>query len=197
MDRMGRTTGTEWTYTAAALILLAALTPPAWGADTADKATSPKSRVVVSIPDRRLAVVVDGHVARVFAVSVGETKSPTPVGTFHITSQVANPTYYHPGVVIPAGAGNPLGPRWLGLDKKGYGIHGTNVPSSIGKAASHGCVRLKNRDIVTLYSMLSVGDVVEIHGDRDAETARVFGSTIDAASPTGAEAQAGDAAVGQ
>jgi len=174
MGWMQGTTRTAGSCPAAALILLAAMVPGARGADTPDKSVSAKARVVVSIPDRKLAVVVEGQVQGVFEVSVGGAKSPTPSGTFQITSQVANPTYYHPGVVIPAGRGNPLGPRWIGLSKKGYGIHGTNVPSSIGKGASHGCVRLRNRDIVRLYSMVSVGNIVEIHGDRDDETARPF-----------------------
>jgi L,D-transpeptidase catalytic domain len=101
----------------------------------------------------------------------------SPTGTFQITNRIANPTYYHPGVVVPAGLNNPLGPRWIGLNKKSYGIHGTNLPHSIGKAASHGCIRLRNSDVVALYSMLSVGDVVEIHGERDATTQRTFGRT--------------------
>jgi hypothetical protein len=79
--------------------------------------------------------------------------------------------------VIPPGKNNPLGPRWLGLDKKGFGIHGTNVRNSVGKAASQGCIRLRNRDVVELYPMLSVGDVVEIHGERDSDTARLFGGS--------------------
>jgi hypothetical protein len=78
-------------------------------------------------------------------------------------------------VVIPSGPGNPLGPRWLGLNKKSYGIHGTNAPRSIGKAVSHGCIRLRNPDIVRLFSMLQVGDLVEIHGERDSDTIRAFG----------------------
>ena len=197
MDWMHGTTRAAGNYPVAALILLAALTPLARGADTPDKSTPGKPRVVVSIPDRKLAVVVDGQIQRVFAVSVGGAESPTPSGTFQITSQVANPTYYHPGLVIPAGRGNPLGPRWIGLSKKGYGIHGTNAPSSIGKAASHGCVRLRNRDIVTLYSMLSVGEVVVVHGDRDGETARMFGSRSDSDWPTSAEEPASDTGVGQ
>jgi lipoprotein-anchoring transpeptidase ErfK/SrfK len=136
----------------------------------------PPRLVIVSLPDRKLAVVAGGQVLRVFPVSVGASYSPSPVGTFTITSRIANPTYYHTGVVIPAGPENPLGPRWLGINKKSYGIHGTNAPGSIGKAASHGCIRLRNRDVVELYSMLAVGDVVEIHGQRDARTLRIFGN---------------------
>ena len=148
-------------------------------------------RVVVSIPDRKLAVLENGTVLRVFAVAVGAAESPSPTGTFQIVLRLSEPTYYHPGTVIPPGKDNPLGPRWLGLNKKGFGIHGTNAPHSVGKAASHGCIRLRNRDVVELYPMLRVGDVVEIRGERDSETARLFG-----ASETPAEivAQAGTVA---
>lgn len=66
--------------------------------------------------------------------------------------------------------------RWLGLNRKGYGIHGTNEPRSIGRAASHGCIRMSNRDITQFFEMVRVGDVVEIRAERDADTARVFGS---------------------
>ena len=57
---------------------------------------------------------------------------------------------------------------------KGFGIHGTNVPRSIGKAASHGCIRLRNRDVEALFEMVSVGDWVEIRGERDEFVAQVF-----------------------
>jgi lipoprotein-anchoring transpeptidase ErfK/SrfK len=86
-----------------------------------------------------------------------------------------NPAYYHPGTVIAPGNDNPVGTRWIGLNKKGYGIHGTNEPWSIGKAASHGCIRLRNRDVEQLFTMLRVGDTVEIRGERDEQTAAIFG----------------------
>jgi len=60
------------------------------------------------------------------------------------------------------------------LSQKGYGIHGTNAPRSIGHAASHGCIRLRNRDVEKLFTMLQVGDVVEIRGERDDEIAQIF-----------------------
>ena len=91
-------------------------------------------------------------------------------------TRVSNPTYYHPGSVIPGGKNNPVGTRWLGLNLKGYGIHGTNAPASVGRAASHGCIRLRNRDVEQLFSMLHVGDTVEIRDVRDEQTARVFGN---------------------
>jgi lipoprotein-anchoring transpeptidase ErfK/SrfK len=136
---------------------------------------APKRRVLVSIPDRKLFVLEDGRVVRTFAVAVGAAVSPSPTGEFQIVSRISNPTYYHPGVVIPAGAGNPIGTRWVGLNKKGYGIHGTNEPRSIGRAASHGCIRLRNRDIERLFAVVRVGDTVEIRGERADEAAQIFG----------------------
>jgi lipoprotein-anchoring transpeptidase ErfK/SrfK len=113
-------------------------------------------------------------VLRVFTVAVGASVSPSPTGEFQIVNRVSHPTYYHPGQVIPAGNDNPLGPRWIGLNLKGYGIHGTNVPSSIGKAASHGCIRLRNRDVEQLFEMVRPGDSVDIRAQRDDETAELF-----------------------
>jgi lipoprotein-anchoring transpeptidase ErfK/SrfK len=139
--------------------------------------TQPVSRqVIVSVPDRKLVVMENGAVLREFAVAVGASVSPSPTGEFEVVSRLTDPTYYHAGVVIPAGEGNPLGPRWIGMNVKGYGIHGTNLPRSIGKAASHGCIRLRNRDIVELFSMIREGDKVEIHGERDEVIASIFGN---------------------
>jgi lipoprotein-anchoring transpeptidase ErfK/SrfK len=132
-------------------------------------------QLIVSIPDRKLAVLENGHVLRVFTVAVGASVSPSPTGEFQIINRVSHPTYYHPGQVIPAGNDNPLGPCWIGLNRKGYGIHGTNVPSSIGKAASHGCIRLRNREVEQLFEMVRPGDSVEIRAERDDETAELFG----------------------
>ena len=143
--------------------------------------------VLVSIADRRLAVIEDDTVLAYFPVAVGAALSPSPTGEFEIVNRVTDPAYYHNGVVIAAGEKNPIGTRWIGLNSKGYGIHGTNAPKSIGQAASHGCIRLKNRDVERLFSMLRVGDVVKIHGERDDETAEVFGAAIDA--PTAETAQ--------
>jgi hypothetical protein len=131
-------------------------------------------RILVSIPDRKLAVVEDDTVIRIFPVAVGADVSPSPAGNFQIVTRVSNPTYYHPGVVIPAGKDSPIGTRWIGLDKSGYGIHGTNVPASIGHAASHGCIRLRNRDVEELFSLVHVGDMVEIRAEHNDELASIF-----------------------
>jgi lipoprotein-anchoring transpeptidase ErfK/SrfK len=138
----------------------------------------PKREVVVSIPDRKLAVLENGEVIRTFPVAVGASVSPSPAGDFQIVNRVAHPTYYHPGTVIPPGADNPIGPRWLGLNRKGFGIHGTNEPQSIGKAASHGCIRLRNRDVEQFFTMVRVGDTVHIRAERDEQIAQIFGGPV-------------------
>ncbi len=135
----------------------------------------PERRIVISVPDRKLALVENGEVVRVYPVAVGAKVSESPTGEFKIVNRLTNPTYYHPGKVIGPGKENPLGTRWIGLDKKGYGIHGTNQPSSIGKAASHGCIRMARKDLEQLFQVVRVGDAVEIRGERDEVVAQVFG----------------------
>ncbi len=96
-----------------------------------DQQSHPVKRVVVSIPDRKLAVLQDGKVVKVYATAVGAPKSPSPTGSFHIVEALENPTWYGKGKIVPPGKDCPIGTRWLGLSLKGYGIHGTNVPASI------------------------------------------------------------------
>jgi len=147
--------------------------------DTSAGATPTHTRrIIVSVPDRKLALVEDGRVLRVYRVAVGAPVSPSPTGEFKVVSRLSNPTYYHPGVVIPPGNNNPLGTRWIGLDRRGYGIHGTDESRSIGKAASHGCIRMAKADLEQLFDEVRVGDVVEIHAHADAETAAIFGSRV-------------------
>lgn len=136
--------------------------------------TRPARRIVVSIPNRKLALLEDDRVVKVYDVAVGAPVSPSPDGEYQIAQRLENPTYYHPGVVIGPGANNPLGPRWIGLNVPGFGIHGTNRPESIGKNASHGCIRLRNRDIEDLFARVKVGDRVSLIAERNDEVARIF-----------------------
>lgn len=133
-------------------------------------------RIVVSLPDRRLALLEDGQVMQVYTVAIGKPSTPSPTGTFTILARVSNPTYYHDGKVVPPGPANPVGDRWMSLSKAGYGIHGTNAPRSIGHAASHGCIRMARPDLERLFAAVRTGDTVEITGERTAETASLFGA---------------------
>jgi lipoprotein-anchoring transpeptidase ErfK/SrfK len=150
-----------------------------------DFAKTTVRRVLVSIPDRKLALLENGKVVRIYRVAVGKSATPSPVGEFKIVNRISNPTYYHAGRVIAAGKGNPVGTRWMGLSAKGYGIHGTNPPKSIGKAASTGCIRMGKRDVEELFAMVDAGDVVEIRGERDEQSAAIFGMGMNSGTNSG------------
>src|ERR1700751_4569800 len=176
MDRRSR-----WNTAHHILAVLALTTAvPCWSQESVPDDGGQRNRVVlVSLVDRKLAVIDNGVIIATFQVAVGAKASPSPTGEFTIISRVSNPTYYHRGTVVPTGKDNPVGTRWVGLNLKGYGIHGTNAPGSIGRAASHGCIRLRNRDMERLFTMLRVGGRVQIRGERDEEFARVYGGQTD------------------
>ena len=161
---------------------------------TTHSATGARHRLVVSLPDRRMALLEDDRVKKVYVVAVGRKSTPSPTGTFTITRRVTNPSYSHAGKVVAPGPGNPVGTRWVGLSAKGYGIHGTNAPKSIGKAASHGCIRMRQGDLEELFAAVSTGDEVEILGERDEETAQLFGATENPATTTLEQIAAADEA---
>jgi lipoprotein-anchoring transpeptidase ErfK/SrfK len=119
-------------------------------------------QIVVSIPERKLALVQGGHVQKLYDVAVGKPCTPTPQGKFVVINRIPHPTWYGPQGPVPPGKNNPVGTRWMGLSKDGYGIHGTNAPSSIGHAASHGCIRMRQQDLEELFDVIPVGTTVEI-----------------------------------
>jgi len=143
----------------------------------------PQRRIVISIPDRKLALLEDGRVVKVYPVAVGAPATPSPGGEFRVANRIPHPTYYEPSPprrVIGPGAANPLGTRWIGLTLKGYGIHGTNEPDSIGRRASHGCIRMHKQDVEELFELVHVGDVVELHRRRSDELAAIFAPAVGA-----------------
>src|SRR5215470_14828258 len=135
-------------------------------------------QIVISIPDRQLALIEDGALVKVYPVAVGASETPSPYGDFTIINHAIDPTYRHEGKEIAPGKNNPLGTRWMGLSLKGYGIHGTNVQSSVGKAASHGCFRMKTKDVEELFARLQVGDSVSVLSERDEITAGLFSADV-------------------
>ena len=163
------------TYLAAAMVFSACTAAAEATPRMPTTQVKPERRVVVSIADRKLALLEGERVVRVYDVAVGAPVSPSPNGEYRITQRLENPTYYHPGVVIGPRKDNPLGPRWIGLDVKGFGIHGTNRPDSIAKNGSHGCIRLRNRDVQDLFARVQVGDRVSLIAKRTEEVARLFG----------------------
>lgn len=176
---------TAFLSAAAAVVLIAVAVPAtaqqAASVSTADAGASAATNaatgqvIVVSLKDRELALLDHGVVKAVYPVAVGKPSTPSPTGTFTIINHVKDPTYYRPGVVIPPGRWNPVGNRWMGLSVKGYGIHGTDVQSSVGKPVSHGCIRLRKHDIEALFARVKVGTEVVILGQRNEETIALFG----------------------
>ena len=170
--------------------MTAALTA-AFGLHLAAQVPQQNRVIIVSLEDRKLALIEGGQVKKIYAVAVGKPSTPSPVGTFKIERRVANPVYQHDGKTVMPGPGNPVGSRWMGLSVAGYGIHGTNEPRSIGKAASHGCIRMRRVDLEEFYNLVAVGDTVELIGQRNEETAELFGSAnSDSEQPSTVLAQA-------
>ena len=151
----------------AALLIFAAA--EAWAEDA--KAAR---RIVVSFPDRKLALLEGEQVIKIYDVAIGKSSTPSPTGEFHLINHVSNPTWYGPDGPVAPGPNNPVGTRWMGLSYKGYGIHGTNAPGSIGKAASHGCIRMRNRDVEELFELVGVGAMVELDSERPEIFTRIL-----------------------
>lgn len=149
------------------LAVLAIAATEAW-AETGSR------RLIISLADHKLALIEDGRVVKVFPVAVGKSSTPSPTGSFQIISRTVKPTWYHAGKVVPPGPANPVGTRWIGLSHKGYGIHGTNAPRSIGKSASHGCIRMRNQDVEKLFELVQVGDSVELVSALAGDNAKFF-----------------------
>ena len=129
--------------------------------------------VVVSKGERllRLYAPVAGKAKAVlkFKVAVGAPSFPTPAGTFTIVTMQKDPWWNPPdsdwakdSEPVPPGPSNPLGTRWMGLDRQDIGLHGTPDSSSLGGYASHGCVRMFIPSAEKLYSLVDVGTPVVI-----------------------------------
>jgi lipoprotein-anchoring transpeptidase ErfK/SrfK len=161
----------------------------------AENQSRPARKVVVSLADRKLAVMEAGRVVKIFSTAVGAPSSPSPTGSYEIINRLAEPTWYGHGKVVPPGKSNPIGTRWMGLSAKGYGIHGTNAPASIGHNASHGCIRLRNGDVEELFEMVAVGDAVELYDGHTPELDRIFGAAVSRTPAIVAQVQTASAAV--
>jgi L,D-transpeptidase YnhG len=122
-------------------------------------------RLVLDLSDRRVSLFDGDQVIASYPVAVGKPGWETPVGSFQITHKARNPIWENPfnGTVIPAGPGNPLGDRLMVFAKMSQGyaaFHGTTNESLIGQAVSHGCVRMRNRDIRALFEQVPIGTPV-------------------------------------
>jgi L,D-transpeptidase catalytic domain/Putative peptidoglycan binding domain len=112
-----------------------------------------RASIWVDPQKNKLSLVIDGTVVRQYPVSLGKISTPTPVGEWKVINKFEN-------------WGSGFGTRWIGLDVPWgvYGIHGTNRPNSIGLDASHGCVRMYNRHVEQLFTLVELGTPVYIVG---------------------------------
>jgi len=126
------------------------------------KLTNTKFNIVVDKSQNTLILKGDEEVLKSYVVSTG-THNSTPVGVFKVTDKLVNPTWYKSGAVVPYGSpDNVLGTRWIGLTQKGYGIHGTTEPDTLGQQITAGCVRMKNEEVEELYAFVVPGTEVTI-----------------------------------
>jgi lipoprotein-anchoring transpeptidase ErfK/SrfK len=115
------------------------------------------------------ALDAKGTVVARYPATTGSKYDPLPLGEWKINGVARNPTYnYNPDlfwdaeasekkVKLAAGPNSPVGVVWIDLSKPHYGIHGTPVPSTIGKTSSHGCIRLTNWDALDLAQIVTPG----------------------------------------
>ena len=130
----------------------------------------PGSSITVNLPSRTIMLYIDNKMIKEFPVAIGKPATPTPLGDFSVLYKDINPAWYppnQPGKIVPSGPDNPLGYRWLGIWKD-YGIHGTNMPESIGSAVSNGCIRMREADVEELFELVACGTPVKVTYDRIA-----------------------------
>lgn len=118
--------------------------------------------IVVDKSQNQLLLTENDQFIKAYLVATGNDNS-TPAGTFKIVTKIPNPVWYKQGAVVPPESPeNILGTRWLGIDKQGYGIHGSVDPDAIGKQVTAGCVRMTNADVEELFDIVPVGTEVTI-----------------------------------
>ena len=140
-------------------------------------------QLVLERRKRRLLLLEDGVLLDLFPVAIGRPGWETPLGSFAVLEKIPNPTWQHPQRPLQIGAGpsNPLGSRWIGFWRDfslrkpwegqrplavascaAIGFHGTPQRGSVGRAVSHGCVRLYDEDVRRLYELVELGTPVTV-----------------------------------
>lgn len=123
---------------------------------------APHKGLVVNVPEMQLYDYTAGPEPEVFAIAIGDQMDPSLVGEFRVGRKRERPTWTVPAsiraekpelpAVVPPGPDNPLGDHWMTIGTTSYGIHGTNNPWSIGREATHGCIRLYNDEVARLFA---------------------------------------------
>ena len=127
--------------------------------------TRTETRLLLNLKKRRVFVYQGQKIIASYPVAIGRRGWETPTGQFRVIQMVREPVWEHPftGQLVPSGKNNPLGARWIGFWTDGanfIGFHGTPQENLIGRAVSHGCVRMRDRDIKALFEKVQIGTSV-------------------------------------
>jgi L,D-transpeptidase ErfK/SrfK len=133
---------------------------------------APSEGLLLNVPEMRLYDFRVGPEPEILAAAVGDALDPTPLGEFRIGEKRVNPTWTVPASIraekpelparVPPGPDNPLGSLWMTIGASSYGIHGTNIRWSIGRMATHGCVRLYEDEMGRLFERTQSGTRLRI-----------------------------------
>jgi lipoprotein-anchoring transpeptidase ErfK/SrfK len=124
--------------------------------------------LTLKLKERKVYVYKGGAVVAKYPVAVGKKGWETPTGEWYVMEKITNPgwtSFKNSSTVISPGAKSPLGERWIGFWTDGkdmIGFHGTPDPSSVGKAISHGCVRMYDKDVKALFPLVKIGTTVKV-----------------------------------
>lgn len=141
--------------------------------------TLARRTVEIDSDTRMLEVYEQDRLIAAFPITPGSRSLPAPPGTWRVNNITLLPYFRRDesmlleGVrsedylIIPPGPNSPVGVVWMGLNRRGIGLHGTNAPETIGRSASHGCVRLSNWDAIKLTRLISAGSTVIIDRHRE------------------------------
>jgi len=158
--------GADWSRVVAGTVLKI---PSVEYPEPSDKA----AYVVIHLSARCLeAFGSESNLLAHFPCSIAAKVEKRPVGVLHVTVIIPDPDYtFDPAIfpespeahtighklVLPPGPKNPVGVAWIGLDRPGYGMHGTPSPEQVGRTESHGCFRLANWDAAYMVKLVWVG----------------------------------------
>lgn len=133
---------------------------------------APPRGLVINVPEMQLYDFTVGATPEVFAIAIGDQIDPSLVGSFRIGQKRVRPAWRVPAsiraerpelpAVVPPGPDNPLGDYWMTIGGTSYGIHGTNNRWSIGREATHGCIRLYNDEMERLFRRTREGTTLTI-----------------------------------
>jgi len=128
--------------------------------------------LVINIPEMRLYDFTVKGLPEVFAIAIGDEIDNSLLGEFKVGTKRTNPVWHVPKSIreekpelpaeVPPGPDNPLGDRWMTVGNTSYGIHGTNTPYSIGRLATHGCIRLYNDEMRRLFDRTASGTKIRL-----------------------------------